>query len=123
MSLSKDIKDWCFNLLIFDRDLASLALGGLCSHFKEKLEGYDDPYISQLHIRSLLQENKFKKAKESCKAHQSNTRVDCEFDTLDDEKKETNSVMLATESNKDFLILLYNKKQVQLYKIIANPIK
>ena len=55
-------------------------------------------------LRTLLQEYK---PKESCKAHQSNTRVDCEFDTLDDEKKENNSdmdnnsVMLATKSNKD----------------------
>jgi hypothetical protein len=52
-------------LSISERDLASLALGGLCSHFKEKLEGYDDPYISQLHIRALIQENKFKKAKKN----------------------------------------------------------
>jgi len=37
-----------------------LALGGLCCHFKEKLEGYDDPYISQLYLRALLLENKFK---------------------------------------------------------------
>jgi len=46
----KDVKDQCFNLSISERDLARLAIGGLCSHFKEKFEGYDDPYISQLHI-------------------------------------------------------------------------
>jgi hypothetical protein len=94
-------------LSIFERDLARLAIGGLCSHFKEKIEGYDDSYISQLHIRALLQENKFKRAKECYKIHQSSTHVDCESITLDDEKKrnnsdmDNNSVMLETESNKD----------------------
>ena len=92
---------------ISERDLARLAIGGLCSHFKEKFEGYDDPYISQLHIRALLQENKFKRGKECYKAHQSSPRVDCEYDKLDDVEKENNSdmdnnsVMLGTESNKD----------------------
>ena len=56
-------------------------------------------------LRTLLQEYK---PKESCKAHQSNTRVDCESDILDDEGKEnnsdmnSNSVILRTESNKDY---------------------
>ena len=55
----------------------------------------------------MLLENKFKRAKECCKAHQSNTCIDCESDTLDDEEKENNSdmannsVMLGTESNKN----------------------
>ena len=31
----KDVKDQCFNLSISERDLARLAIGGLCSHFKE----------------------------------------------------------------------------------------
>ena len=78
---------------ISERDLARLALGGLCCHFKEKLEGYDDPYIIQLYLRALLLENKFKRAKECCKAHQSSTYVDCESNILDDEEKESNSDM------------------------------
>ena len=54
-------------------------------------------------LRTLLQEYK---PKESCKAHQSNTRVHCESDILDDEGKNnsdmnSNSVILRTESNKD----------------------
>ena len=48
----KDVKDRCFNLSISERDIARLALGSLCCHFKEKLEGYDDPYISQLYLRA-----------------------------------------------------------------------
>jgi len=39
----KDVKTQCVNLSIFERDLASLALGGLSYPFKEKLEGYDYP--------------------------------------------------------------------------------
>ena len=72
---------------ISERDLAGLALGGLCSHFKEKLKGYDYSYISQLQIRALVQESKFQKAKETCETHQSNTHVDCESDNSDDERK------------------------------------
>ena len=72
---------------ISERDLAGLALGGLCSHFKEKLKGYDYPYISQLQIRALVQECKFKNAKETCETHQSNTYVDCESDNSDNGKR------------------------------------
>jgi hypothetical protein len=49
----KDVKNRCFNLSISERDLADLALGGLRSHFKEKLEGYDYFSINQLQIRAL----------------------------------------------------------------------
>ena len=98
--------------------MASLALGGLCPHFKEKIEGYDDPYISQLHIRALLQENKFKRAKECCKAHQSSTYVDCESNTLDDDEKEIIRIWiiirLCWERNQIKIVpnLLCHKKQV-----------
>jgi len=87
-------------LSISERDLAGLALGGLCSHFKEKLEGYDYPYISQLQIRALVQECKFKNAKETCETHQSNTYVDCESDNSDDGKKEVyaSELVWSTES-------------------------
>ena len=123
-----NVKDRCLNLSISKRDLASLALGGLCPHFKEKLEGYDYFSIAELQLRALIQERKFKEVEESFKTHQSNARVNCESNTSNDEKEnnsdmDNNLVMLRIESNKDFLILLYNKKQVQLYKIIANPIK
>ena len=103
----KEIKNRCFNLSISERDLAGLALGSLCSHFKEKLEGFEYYSINQLQLRALNQEYRFKKAKESYKVHQSDTCVDCESNTSDDEKKENNSdmdknsIMLRTESNGD----------------------
>jgi hypothetical protein len=37
----RDTKNRCFNVFIAKKDLADLALNGLCSHFKEKLEGFD----------------------------------------------------------------------------------
>ena len=55
----KDVKNRYFNLSISERDLAGLALGGLCSHFEEKLEGYDYFMIKQLQVRALSQEYKF----------------------------------------------------------------
>ena len=107
-----------------------MALGGLCCHFKEKLEGYDDPYISQLYLRALLLENKFKRDKECCKAHQSSTYVDCESKTLDNEETGNNSdmdnssVMLGTESNKDYSKFIVSQetslavqKQIRFSKI------
>ena len=84
----KEIKNRCFNLSISERDLAGLALGSLCSHFKEKLEGFEYYSINQLQLRALNQEYKFKKAKESCESHQSNTHVECESNGSDDERKE-----------------------------------
>ena len=60
-----------------------------------------------MQLSALNQEYRFKKAKESYKVHQSDTCVDCESNTLDDEKKENNSdmdknsIMLRTESNGD----------------------
>ena len=81
-------KNRCFNLSISERDLASLALGSLCPHFKEKLEGFEYYSINQLQLRDLNQEYKFKKAKESCESHQSNTHVECESNGSDDERKQ-----------------------------------
>jgi hypothetical protein len=36
----KDIKNRCFNLTVAEKDWADIALGGLRSHLKEKLEGF-----------------------------------------------------------------------------------
>ena len=51
----KEIKNLCFNMSISDRDLADVALGGLHSHFKEKLEGFAYYSINQLQLRALNQ--------------------------------------------------------------------
>ena len=37
----KVVKNSCFNLSISEKDLADLAMDGLRSHFKEKIESYD----------------------------------------------------------------------------------
>jgi hypothetical protein len=82
----KNVKNRCFNLSIFERDLADLVLGGLRSHFKEKLEGCDYFSINQLQIRALNQEYKF--AKETYMTHQSSTHiVDCKSDNSNGEGK------------------------------------
>ena len=101
---------------ISDEDLVDIALGGLHSYLKEKLEGFDCYTLNTLQCRAMNQEYRFRKAKESCKAHQSNTHVDCESKTSDDEKKENNSdidnnsVMLRTESNKDCSEFIVSKE-------------
>jgi hypothetical protein len=65
--------------------LADLALGGLRSHFKEKIEGYDFITVNQLQVRALNQEFKFKNAKDTYKTHRSNTHVvDYESNSSDD---------------------------------------
>ena len=84
----KDVKNRCLKLSISKKDLANLALDGLHSHFKKKFEGLDYYSINQLQLRALNQEYKFKKAKESCESHQSNTHVECESNGSDDERKE-----------------------------------
>ena len=35
----KDVKNRCFNLTLSEKDLVDLALAGLCSSYKEKLDG------------------------------------------------------------------------------------
>ena len=52
----KDIKNRCFNLLFFEKDLADLALAGLSSNYREKLDGFDHYSINQLQVRALSQE-------------------------------------------------------------------
>jgi hypothetical protein len=39
-------RNWCFNLNIFDKDLADLAYSGLTPHLKDKLESHIFFYIS-----------------------------------------------------------------------------
>ena len=49
-------KNWCYRLVISEKDLAELALNGLRSHIKEKLEGYEFLTINQVLQRALVQE-------------------------------------------------------------------
>ena len=85
----KDIKNRCFNLSISEKDLADLALVGLHSHFREKLEGFDYFSINQLQVRALGQAYRFKSGKDTYKTHRSNTHVvEYDYDSSDDEGKD-----------------------------------
>ena len=44
----RDTKNRCYGLVISEKDLAELALNGLRSHFKEKLERYKFLTINQV---------------------------------------------------------------------------
>jgi hypothetical protein len=44
----RDIKNRCFHLAILESDLTDLALNGLCSSIKEKLEHYEFLTINKL---------------------------------------------------------------------------
>ena len=50
-------KSWCFGVNIAENDLADLALNGLRSHIKERLEGYDFFTVTQVHQRALVVES------------------------------------------------------------------
>ena len=56
----KDIKNRCFNLTIPEKNLADIALGGLRSHLRERLEGLVYYSINGLQLRAMSQETKFK---------------------------------------------------------------
>ena len=56
-------KNRCYSLVISEKDLAELALNGLRSHIKEKLEGYEFLTINQVLQRALAQENQSKESK------------------------------------------------------------
>ena len=50
-------------MVISEKDLAELALNGLRSHIKEKLEGYEFLTINEVLQRALAQESRSKDAK------------------------------------------------------------
>ena len=56
----KGIKNQCFNLSLSEKDLADLALAGLRSSFREKLDCMDHYSLNQLQVRALGQECRFK---------------------------------------------------------------
>ena len=55
----KDIKNRCFNLSLSEKDLIDLALAGLRSSYREKLDGSSFYSINQFQVRALGQEVKF----------------------------------------------------------------
>jgi hypothetical protein len=49
----RDTRNQCFNLNIFDKDLADLTYSGLASHLREKLESHVFSDVSQVLQRTL----------------------------------------------------------------------
>ena len=50
----RDTKNRCYSLVIFEKDLDELALNGLMSHIKERLEGYEFLTVNQVLQRLWL---------------------------------------------------------------------
>ena len=95
----KEIKNRCFNLSISYKDLVDITLGGLRSHLKEKLEGFDFYSINTLQLRAMNQEYKFKNSKDAYKPHRSNTHVvECDFDSSSDEDREVYTAEFVRQS-------------------------
>ena len=59
----RDTKNQCYSLVISKKDLAELALNGLRTHIKKRLEGYEFLTINQVLQRALAQESRSKDAK------------------------------------------------------------
>jgi hypothetical protein len=53
----RDTKNQCYRLVISEKDLTELALNGLKTHIKERLEGYEFLTINQVLQRALAQES------------------------------------------------------------------
>ena len=62
-----EVKNRCFNLLISDKDLVDVALNGLRSYLKEKLEGFDYFNLNALQLRAMNLEYKIKNSKDAYK--------------------------------------------------------
>ena len=60
---------------IAEKDLADLAFNGLCSHIKERLEGYDFFTVTQVHQRALAVESRSKESQESHRHHRSSVHA------------------------------------------------
>ena len=66
-----------------------MALAGLRSSYREKLDGSSFCSINQLQAKALSQETKFKKEKDTYKSHHLNTHiVEYDSDSSYDEDKE-----------------------------------
>ena len=69
-------------------NIVDLALNGLHSHIKERLEGYDFFIVTQVHQRVLAIESRSKESQETHRHHRSSVHaLDCNSDCSDDESK------------------------------------
>ena len=85
----KEIKNQCFSMTIFEKDLMDLAFNVLHSYLKEKLEGFEYHTVNFLQVKVMGLEVKLKNAKDTFKPHRSNTHIlEHDSDSSDDENKE-----------------------------------
>ena len=82
-----------------EKDLVDLALAGLHSSYREKLDGSSFYSINQLKAKALSQEIKFKKEKDTYKFHRSNTHI-VEYDSDSSAKPSTCTSLKPTQKNR-----------------------
>ena len=81
---------------IAEKDLADLAFNGLCSHIKERLEGYDFFTVTQVHQRAFAIESR---SKESHRHHRSSVHaLECNSNCSDDESNDVYAAEFAWPS-------------------------
>jgi hypothetical protein len=81
----RETKNRCYNLVIFERDLAELAFNGLQSHIKEKLEGHEFIDVAQVLVRDLAHESRSKDTR--LKSDRLNMHM-LDYESSDDESTE-----------------------------------
>jgi hypothetical protein len=86
----RDSRNRCFNLNIFDKDLADLTYSGLSPHLKEKLESHVFSDVSQVLQWALNYESR---AKESRNFHRSSEKARNE--------RHVNMIEYSSESSDD----------------------
>jgi hypothetical protein len=85
----KEIKNRCFNLTIYEEDLADLAFQGMHSYLREKLEGHIYLSLTQLQQFASVQENKIKNTKEIVRlSHREMHVAEHSSNSSDDESSE-----------------------------------
>ena len=89
MKRFKDIKNQCFHLAISERDLTYLALHGLHSNIKEKLEHYKFITVNQLLQKVIAIETCLKDSRDIHRSRRPNMHaIEYHSDSSDDETNE-----------------------------------
>jgi hypothetical protein len=82
----RDIRNWCFNLNISDKDLVDLAYSGLLSHLREKLESHVFFDVSQVLQKSLDCESRDKESRSVTRSGDK-PRNDCPINMVEYDSK------------------------------------
>jgi len=97
----RDIRNRCYSLTIFYRDLADLAFAGLLNFHKEKLDGQKFLDVSQVLQKALANKSRAKEALQKSNGN-SNRPVyvlGCESNCSDDKGKDAYAAEFAWSSN------------------------